>query len=193
MKKVVRTVWISLLSGLAFLVACTSPKGLSRAEKKQLKAERTEIMNKLEQQQEEAQIVQDPKIMMSLKDHEMQLLIRLNEINTQLGDNKAIVENERQIGEVVSVMDSLNTVIESSKGTTPLVYGPPINEPQTSKEQQRKELKERLNQIEATLKNREGACVYGSPEVIQRYGEETRKLRQEAINIRQQLEDLENE
>ena len=44
MKKVVRTVWVSLLSGLAFLVACASPNGLSRAEKKQLKAERAAII-----------------------------------------------------------------------------------------------------------------------------------------------------
>ena len=50
MKKVVRTVWISLLTGLAFLVACTTPKGLTRAEKKQLKAERAELVAQIEEE-----------------------------------------------------------------------------------------------------------------------------------------------
>ena len=45
MKKVVRTVWIGALSGLAFLAACCSTKGLSKAERKQLMHERDSIQD----------------------------------------------------------------------------------------------------------------------------------------------------
>ena len=54
MKKVVRTVWISLLSGLAFLVACTCQNKLTRAEKKQLKQERAVIMEQIEAAKQDA-------------------------------------------------------------------------------------------------------------------------------------------
>ena len=43
MKKVVRSIWICALSGLAFLGACCSSRGLSRAEKKKLMKERDAI------------------------------------------------------------------------------------------------------------------------------------------------------
>ena len=43
MKKVVRTVWIGALSGLAFLAACCSQNGLTRKERKQLIKERDSI------------------------------------------------------------------------------------------------------------------------------------------------------
>ena len=45
MKKVVRTVWIGALSGLAFLAACCSTKGLSKAEKEKLARERDSIQD----------------------------------------------------------------------------------------------------------------------------------------------------
>lgn len=196
MKKVVRTVYISLLSGLAFLVACASPKGLTRAEKKQLKAERVTIMSQIEQQQQEYSIVEDPKIMMGLKDNEMQLRQRLSVINSKLGDSNAQRENGQQIGNIVTEMDSLKAVIDSAEKPEPLLYGPPTQDPgyqEFLRNQQREGLSNRLEQINNTLKRREGACVYGSPEVIQKYNEETQRLRQEAQEIQKQLEELDNE
>lgn len=196
MKKVVRTVYISLLSGLAFLVACASPKGLTRAEKKQLKAERVTIMSQIEQQQQEYSIVEDPKIMMGLKDNEMQLRQRLSVINSKLGDSNAQRENGQQMGNIVTEMDSLKAVIDSAEKPEPLLYGPPTQDPgyqEFLRNQQREGLNNRLEQINNTLKRREGACVYGSPEVIQKYNEETQRLRQEAQEIQKQLEELDNE
>ena len=43
MKKVVQTVWICALTGMAFLAACCTSKGLTRAERKQLKHDRDSI------------------------------------------------------------------------------------------------------------------------------------------------------
>lgn len=55
------------------------------------------------------------------------------------------------------------------------------------------QLTQQLDSINSIIQRREGACVYGSPEVIQQYGEETRRLRKEAEDIKQQIKDLENE
>ena len=60
------------------------------------------------------------------------------------------------------------------------------------KSKQRYDLQQRLAQVLRELQYREGACVYGSPEVIQRYGEETNRLRQEAEEIRNQIKELDN-
>ena len=42
MKKVVRTIWISVLTGMAFFVACNTQNRLNKAEKKQQQKETTE-------------------------------------------------------------------------------------------------------------------------------------------------------
>ena len=182
MKKVVRTVWIGLLSGLAFLAACTSSKGLSRAERKQLKAERTDLINLINQQS--AYSSNDPRVMFEIKQSEMGLRQRLNEIDQQLGNEKAIAKNNAQMGIVHSEMDSLMKVINAE--VEPCLYGPPITDRRT-------ELQNKLDQLLQAIQRRESSCVYGSPEIIQRYGEETRRLRQEADSIQQELNKLDNE
>jgi len=193
MKKVVRTVWISLLSGLAFLVACTSTKGLTRSERKQLKTERTDIKEQLMTQ--ETVNENDPEAIYELRTQELALRQRLTEINTLLGDDKEQVQNDLEISDIVTQLDSLQEVIQANEPIQ-LLYGPPtINptQPGSSKEQRRHELIQRLEEISQTLKRREGACVYGSPEIIQRYQDETNRLRKEVLEISKQLKDLDNE
>ena len=56
----------------------------------------------------------------------------------------------------------------------------------------RVELQERLNVVRAELQRREGACVYGSPEIIEEYGRETRRLRGEAEELQKAIRDLDN-
>ena len=196
MKKVVRTVWISLLTGLAFLVACTSPKGLTRAEKKQLKAERTELTHMLEAHG--MVTADDPRQLMGIREDELNLRIRLLDIESRLGNKDGISQNNQRIWQLQSDIDSLRQVISDLENNViqPCVYGPaPVDQPMylDEKEQTRKELMDRLEVLQQTIKRREGACVYGSPEVIQRYGEETRRLKQEAKDIEKQLEELDNE
>ena len=194
MKKVVRTVWISLLSGLAFLVACTSQNKLTRAEKKQLKQERAVIMEQIEAAKQDAIIYSEAERVMAAKQDELRFRSRLDEINTLLGDKQAALENNDEIGKINQEIDSLKQVLQAS--IPPCVYGPPVSDPgyqQFKKDQQRNELNDRLQQLEKALKRREGACVYGSPEAIKRYGEETNRLRKEAESIRQQLEELDKE
>lgn len=96
MKKIVRNVWIGLLSGLAFIVGCTTQNKVNKNDKE---------------------------------------------------------EKRQRVEQLTKQLDSINSIIQ----------------------------------------RREGACVYGSPEIIQQFGEETRRLRQEAESIKQQIKDLENE
>lgn len=194
MKKVVRTVWISLLSGLAFLVACTTPKGLSRAEKKQLKAERAHLVALLE---ENAGIdCDDPKSCIALRQEEYGIREQISAIDYQLHNDEGGAENLSRMAELSKEIDSINQVIADMENEIPpCVYGPPADDPiyLNEKEQHRQELSERLEALRVTIRRREGACVYGSPEVIQKYGEETRRLKTEAKALEKELEELDNE
>ena len=195
MKKVVRTVWISLLSGLAFLVACTSSKGLTRAEKKQLQDERAALISQIDQQRQECLHVEDPGIMLNYRNSEYDLRQRLSVINSRLGDRTAQMDNGEQMGIILTEMDSLQAVIDANR-VQPLLYGPPTIDPNSQeimKSERRKELQSQLDQLMQAIQRRESSCVYGSPEIIQRYGEETRRMRQEAADLQQQIEDLDND
>ena len=52
----------------------------------------------------------------------------------------------------------------------------------------KRELKERIAQLKAIVKDREMSCVYGSPEIIQEYGRETRRLRAELDSLQNELD-----
>ena len=48
-------------------------------------------------------------------------------------------------------------------------------------------------ELQAALQRREGACVYGSPEIIEEYGRETQRMRDEITAIRKELNELNQE
>ena len=135
MKKVVRIVWISLLSGLAFLVACVGNKNSSKG-------------NKFET------LYGSPEV-------------------------EAPVANQKEINEMNARLDEIEQRVNEIKGP----------EKQTRKEQ----LQQQLDSISNILQRREGACIYGSPEVMEKYRNETNRLKTEAAEIQKQLEDLDKE
>ena len=90
MKKVVRTVWISLLTGLAFLVACTCQNKLTRAERKQLRQERDSIVAQASRTGDpNSNLSKDRKYQLRKKQRDYELWQRVYEIDTLLGDKKA--------------------------------------------------------------------------------------------------------
>ena len=135
MKKVVRTVWISLLSGLAFLAACTGIKN-------------------------------------SVKDNKFEALYGSPEVN-------APVANQESIDEMNARLDKIEQRINEMKGT--------------DKQSRREQLQQQLDSISNILKRREGACIYGSPEVMEKYRDENLRLHKEASKLQKELEDLDKE
>ncbi len=148
MKKVVRTVWICALSGLAFLAACCSSKGLTRAERKQLKHERDSIQEILKMR-EMAAVYGSPEIIADYGVETARLRYELDSINSRLGKDVDV-----------------------------------------EKSRQRYTMKQQLAELKRALRSREGACVYGSPEVIQRYGEETQRLREQVEELENRIREL---
>lgn len=193
MKKIVRTVWISALSGLAFLVACTSQNKLSRAEKKQLKQERTELMAQIEQKQAEAiqyKEAKDMKNKLAAKESELSLRQRVDEINQILCDEEARAENQSWINGLYEEMNSLQIAVkkyEEQANVQECVYGPPAIDPRVT------ELERQYDSIMNIIEKRESACVYGSPEVMKKRKEETNRMRKEAEEIQKRIEKLLNE
>ena len=67
------------------------------------------------------------------------------------------------------------------------------NKENEEKMQRIDQLSHQLESINSIIQRREGACVYGSPEIIEQYGQETRRLKQEAEQLQQQINELKNE
>ena len=151
MKKVVRTVWIGALSGLAFLAACCSAKGLSKAEKRQLEQERDSIQQILASR-EGAAVYGSPEIIARYGLETYRLQNQLDSINAKLGVDVDLEKSARRLA-----------------------------------------LQERVAELQAALQRREGACVYGSPEIIEEYGKETQRMREEIKAVKKELKELNQE
>ena len=148
MKKVVRTVWIGALSGLAFLAACCSQNGLTRKERKQLIKERDSIQEILTRR-EGAAVYGSPEIIANYAAETYRLRSQLDSINYKLGEDVDLEKSARRVA-----------------------------------------LQERIAELQAALQRREGACVYGSPEIIEEYGRETQRMRDEVEALRKELRNL---
>ena len=151
MKKVVRTVWIGALTGLAFLAACCSTKGLSKAERKQLIKERDSIQDILTRREGET-VYGTPQIMAERAVETYRLRNQLDSINFKLGEDVDLEKSARRLA-----------------------------------------LQERIAELQAAIERREGACVYGSPEIIQEYGQETERVRDELKAVKKELRELNKE
>ena len=148
MKKVVRTVWIGALSGLAFLAACCSQNGLTRKERKQLVKQRDSIQEILTRR-EGAAVYGSPEIIARYGAETYRLKSQLDSINYKLGVFVDLEKSARRVA-----------------------------------------LQDRIVELQAALQRREGACVYGSPEIIEEYGRETQRMRDELQAVRKELKEL---
>ena len=155
MKKVVRTVWIGALTGIAFLGACCSSSGLSRKERKQLVKERDSIQDILRMREMSA-VYGSPEIIARYGTETARLRCELDSINARLGED---VDLEK----------------------SGLVY---------QRQVKRSELLDKISELQKALQMRESACIYGSPEVMEEYGKQTRLMREELNNLQQQLDEL---
>ena len=137
------------MSGLAFLAACcSSTKGLTRAERKQLVRERDSIQEILSHR-EGAAIYGTPEVMAQAKLENYRLQCQLDTINAKLGEDVDL-----------------------------------------EKSAQRYALQQRIADLQAALQRREGACVYGTPEIMEEYGRETQRMRDELQGLKTQLKEL---
>lgn len=175
MKKVVRIVWISALTGLAFLSACLTQNGLTRKERKQLRKEREQV----EMQLAECQKVTELPIheafypeYMEYFDKKYALENKLDSINYRLGDSIDLDRNIRR-RQIMKRIDSLDFLIKTY--IPPCVYGPPpgmypdYDEEQANVEsdisiweRQLKEAKKELDEFDIS-RLPDAEVLYGSP------------------------------
>ncbi|MCR5659907.1 MAG: BPS1 family protein [Bacteroidales bacterium] len=165
MKKVVRTVWIGALSGLAFLAACCSSKGLSRAERKQLMRERDSIQEILSRR-EGSCVYGTPEIMQRYGLETLRLRNKLDSINYKLGKDVDLEKSAQQLKDKEEKVERMEKIIG---------------------------LRERLEALQNTIRERESSCVYGSPEILEQYGLETQRLREEAGKLEMEIKLLEEQ
>lgn len=122
MKKVVRSVWICALSGLAFLGACCTQNGLTRKERKQLLKEREQVEMQLSKYKDDE--IDTPFIdeYMGHRSEKYALENKLDSINYCLGDSIDLDRNVRR-RQILQRIDSLNFLVKTY--TPSLYYGPP--------------------------------------------------------------------
>ncbi len=87
MKKLTRTIWVGILSGLAFLGACTSSKGLTKAERAQLIHDRDSIQSIINSR-EGACVYGSPEVIQEYGKETQRLRNQLEEINARLGKDE---------------------------------------------------------------------------------------------------------
>lgn len=86
MKKFGRTIWVGVLAGLAFLGACASQKGLTKAERASLEYQRDSIQQVLTRR-EGASVYGSPEIIQAYGEETQRLRNQLNEINARLSED----------------------------------------------------------------------------------------------------------
>lgn len=87
MKKFGRTIWIAVLSAVAFMVACGTSKGLTKADRAMLIKERDSLQNVLKQR-EGACVYGPPEIIKAYGDETNRLRHQLDSINQRLGQDE---------------------------------------------------------------------------------------------------------
>ena len=166
MKKVVRTVWIATLSGLAFLAACCSTKGgLTRSERKQLIRERDSIQEILSRR-EGACVYGSPEIIQRYGLETLRLRSQLDTINYRLGEDVDLEQSAQRVRDKELQIEKMESI---------------------------REKRERLEVLRNTIKERESSCIYGTPEVMERYGKETRRLKEQADELEMEIKALEKQ
>ena len=113
MKKVVRSVWIGALTGLAFLAACTTQNGLTRAQIRRLNKDRDALVEKINQVENE---MVEGVIDYDLLEKEISYYYELAKINRRLDgvEDSISIKKWHEINDIL-----LNRPI-------PLLYGSPI-------------------------------------------------------------------
>ena len=148
MKKVVRTVWIGALSGLAFLAACCTTKGgLTKAEKKQLIKERDSIQQILSRR-EGAAIYGTPEIMAQYKLESYRLQCQLDSINSRLGEDVDL-EKSAQRYQLQQRITELRTILQQRESSC--IYGSPEVMEEYGRETQR--MRGELEELQKQLKD----------------------------------------
>ena len=87
MKKLTRTIWVGILSGLAFLGACTSTKSLTKAERVQLIHDRDSIQSIITSR-EGACVYGSPEIIEAYGKETQRLRDQVKDINARLGEDE---------------------------------------------------------------------------------------------------------
>ena len=122
MRKIIRIVWISVLSGLAFLSACCTQNGLTRRERKQLTKERDQVEMQLSRCKGPEIDTPDLDEYMARRNEVYSLQNKLDTINFRLGEDVDLDHNVRR-RQILQRIDSLNFLIETY--SPPCIYGSP--------------------------------------------------------------------
>lgn len=197
MKKIIRTVWICALTGLAFLVACDTQHRMKKEKQRQeklaeqkLNDERASIVteiNEIRASEYYNNKKKHPSKSRELQEQELSKLERIYEIDLELNNGKA--------DSTKAVLDSIiqNSITPKVYGPPITVYGPPPSNNRTKQiQKERESVIKLIHQYNERIIECDSEKLYGSPEVIERHKQEMDSLHKIGDSLQRRLEDLNN-
>ena len=175
--KIVKKTWIAILAVLtAVVAACTATKRTS------------ENNNSIGvQPSDNDNLVADKENAV----HNDSISVHRAEMQERLEKLRAIIHDR----EMSCVYGSPEVLQEYSAHTRELRHEADSlqNELLQMLQSEKDSLKERLDAIDETVNNRSGAKVYGPPEMINRYNNHNKKLRENRDSLQHEIEKIDNE
>ena len=174
MKRFFKKSWIAILAlATTVVAACSSSRHTGKSDDPQNNSpsvnsdDNTSTNDTISAQRAEVQARLD-QLRDVIREREMSCVYGSPEIIQRYGAETQRLRNEA---------DSLQNLLDNGYGA--------------SNSKKKSELKKRLKELKAVIEDREMSEVYGSPETIEAYNEETWQLRKEAAEIQRQIEALE--
>lgn len=173
--KIVKKTWIGILAlATAVVAACTSTKRTSESAEAVPPADNDELG-----ENENAAIPKDSinarRAELQARLEKLRAIIKDREMSCVYGSPEVLQEYSAHTRELRHEADSLQ------------------NELLQMLQSEKDSLKERLDAIDETVNNRSGAKVYGPPEMINRYNNHNKKLRENRDSLQHEIEKIDNE
>lgn len=172
MKKFFKKSWIAILAlATTVVAACSSSKTTNKTENTQ---NNTPANNEVKPSESDTLATQRANVQARID--ELRKVIKEREMSCVYGSPEVMKRYGAETQRMRNEADSLQNLLDNGYGAN---------------QGKKKELKARLDELEAIIKDREMSDVYGSPEVIEVYSADLQQLRREADEIRKQIDALE--
>ena len=173
--KIVKKTWIGILAmATAVVAACTSTKRTSESAEAVPPADNDELG-----ENENATMPKDSinarRAELQARLEKLRAIIKDREMSCVYGSPEVLQEYSAHTRELRHEADSLQ------------------NELLQMLQSEKDSLKDRLDAIDETVKTRSGAKVYGPPEMINRYNNHNKKLRENRDSLQHEIEKIDNE
>ena len=176
MKRFFKKSWIAILAlATTVVAACSSSRHTNKADDPQ---NNNPSVSSDDNNTANSDTISAQRAAVQRRLDELKKVIQEREMSCVYGSPEVLQRYAAETQRLRSEADSLQTLLDNG-------YGAGNDKKKIS------ELKKKLKELETVIMDREMSDVYGSPEVIDSYQAETQELRERAVEIQRQIDELE--